>query len=242
MRRHSPSVSLVGRQRDHVLSVLDSLDPAEIIRLLDPHVLDKRRERMKHVFSQRIDSVTAVLDAPHDPHNGAAVLRSCDAFGVHRLHVVERLEEFLVANTVAVGSQRWVDVEAHAEAGSAIERLTADGYEMVATHPDGDLLPQDLRHIPRLAVVLGNERDGIEARLRGACTRSVRIPMRGFAESLNLSVTAAILLQYATDARPGDLPEDELARCYARGLVLTVPRAAAILEAQGVALPDLPTE
>jgi len=240
MRRRSPNVLLAAKQRDHVLSIFDSLEPASVIRTLEPHVLDKRAERLRYVFGQRIDSVTAVMDAPHDPHNGAAVVRSCDAFGVQRLHVVERIEDFLVSDTVSRGSERWVDVVGHPDAASAISKLQADGFEMIATHPEGDLLPEDLRHIPRVAMVLGNERDGIEAELRSACKRTVRIPMRGFAESLNLSVTAAILMQYATEGRPGDLSPAELERHYARGLILTVPRVAAVLEARGFVLPDLP--
>ena len=174
------------------------------------------------------------MDAPHKPHNGAAVIRSCDAFGVQRLHVVERLEGFLAANSVARGSERWVDVRTYRDVEGAVAALAASGHELVATHPEGDLLPQDLASIPRVALVLGNERTGIAAHLRAACRHSVRIPMRGFAESLNVSVTAAILLQHATAGRPGELPTAEQEQLYARALAISVPRAAEILAAKGM--------
>ncbi len=117
-------------------------------------------------------------------------------------YVVERREGFLSANSVSKGSERWVDVHTYKSAQVAIEKLRGEGRELLATHPTGELSPEDLAAIPKLALVLGNERDGITGDLASACTRAVRIPMRGFAESLNVSVTAAILLSHATARRP----------------------------------------
>jgi tRNA (guanosine-2'-O-)-methyltransferase len=241
VRRTTPYCSFVAEAQQKLLTSLGPLDPLVIAGLLEEFVRPERAARLQAVFATRLDSVTAVMDAPHDPHNGAAVIRSCDAFGVQRLHIVERLERFLAANTVARGSERWVDVRTYPDVDASIAALTASGHELVATHPDGDLMPTDLASIPRLALVLGNERTGIAAHLRAACRHSVRIPMRGFAESLNVSVTAAILLQHATSNRPGDLTAEERARLYARALVLTVPRAAEILEARGMRV-EIPRE
>jgi tRNA (guanosine-2'-O-)-methyltransferase len=239
MRRSSPNCSFVARDQQKLIQTLRSLDRAAIVRVLERFVTDERAARLRSVFAQRLDAVTLLMDAPHDPHNGAAVVRSCDAFGVHRLHVVERLEGFLASNTVARGSERWVDVRTYPTTTEAIAALGASGHELVATHPEGELRPEDLPGIPRLCLVLGNERDGIHEQLRAACTRGVRVPMRGFAESLNVSVTAAILLQHATHGRPGDMPADEQALLQARALMLTIPRAAEILAHEGVAIDGL---
>ena len=105
------------------------------------------------------------MDAPHDPHNGAAVMRSCDAFGVYRIHVVERTEAFSASGAVAKGTERWVDVVPHANVPSAVESLQQSGYVLVGTHPEGERTPDELASIPRLALVMGNEHDGD---LRGA--------------------------------------------------------------------------
>lgn len=234
MRRTTPNCAAIVEQRDQLLRSLDEVDQEAIIRVLEEFATDGRRARMLSVFNARLDSVTVLMDAPHDPHNGAAVLRSCDAFGLHRIHVVERVEPFLSARTVSRGSERWVDVRSYGRSQDAIEALEASGHELVATHPAGELVPADLRGIPKMALVLGNERDGIHEELVRACRRSVRIPMRGFAESLNVSVTAAILLHSATDGRPGDLTEPERTKLYARGLILTVPHAIEVLEAKGI--------
>lgn len=236
MRRTTLQSMQIAREQSRLGAALAAVDAAGIVRALEEFVTPERAARLRGVFASRLDSVTVVMDAPHDPHNGAAVIRSCDAFGVQRLHIVERLEEFLAANTVARGSERWVDVRTYADVPAAVAALAASGHELVATHPDGDLVPEDLPGVPRLALVLGNERSGIVDELRAACRHSVRIPMRGFAESLNVSVTAAILLQHATAGRAGDVGEEERARLYARALALTVPRAPEILAARGIRL------
>jgi len=236
MRRTTPNCSYVAREQQKLLQALGALDPAAISRTLEDFVTPERAARLRAVFAARLDAVTVLMDAPHDPHNGAAVIRSCDAFGVQRLHVVERLEGFLASNTVARGSERWVDLHPYPSVPEAVAALGRSGHELVATHPEGELCPADLASIPRLCLVLGNERNGIHEELHGACKRSVRIPMRGFAESLNVSVTAAILVEHATAGRPGDLSEEERALLYARALVLTIPHAPEILAAKGMAI------
>jgi tRNA (guanosine-2'-O-)-methyltransferase len=202
-----------------------------VIQVLEPLVADARAHRLRSVIDARLASVTVVMDAPHDPHNGAAVMRSCDAFGIQKLHVVPRDEPFAISTTVTRGSEKWVDVVQHSSAAEAVRALREYGFELVRTHPRGDLVPEDLARIPRCALVIGNEHDGIREELEAAATRSVRVPMRGFTESLNLSVSAGILLAAATAGRSGDLDPDVRERLYARGLFQTVPRAAAVLAA-----------
>jgi tRNA (guanosine-2'-O-)-methyltransferase len=205
--------------------------PNGVIECLQPLVNPERQQRLRAVLGARIGSVTVLLDAPHDPHNGAAILRSCDAFGIPELHVVTRRNAFLASNIVARGAERWVDVIAHTTPASATRQLTEQGFELVSTHPQGELIPEDLAAIPRVALVLGNEHEGIGEELTQSAGRSVRIPMVGFVESLNLSVSAAILLREATRARPADLSEQRFAALYAQGLYRSVKQAALVLGA-----------
>jgi tRNA (guanosine-2'-O-)-methyltransferase len=202
-----------------------------VIQLLEPLVFERRREAMRQVVERRVGSVVVVLDAPHDPHNGSAIIRTCEAFGIQDLYVVARREPFVISRKITQGTERWVDVHCHRDPGRAANELGAGGYELVGTHPDGELLPDDLASIPRFGLVFGNEHDGICAELDRATRRSVRVPMRGFVESLNLSVTAGILLAAATRTRAGDLPEQARLRLYARGLLRTVSRADDVLAA-----------
>ena len=234
MRRHSEGVVPGHHVVPSLIAKVERHDPQRVIDLLEPLVLERRRQRILSVIDARLGSVQVVFDAPHDPHNGAAVVRSCEAFGVQRINVVERKETFLLAPSVSRGSEKWVDLRRWPNVDEAVVALRSEGYELVGAHAEGELAPPELAAIPRLALVLGNERDGIHRELRGACKRSARIPMRGFAESLNVSVTGALLLHHAVEGRRGDLPAAERNALYARALVLTVPRAPEILRAKGM--------
>lgn len=205
--------------------------PEGVIELLEPLVFERRCEAIRRVIDQRLGSVVVVLDAPHDPHNGSAIIRTCDAFGIQDLYVITRLEPFLISSKITQGTERWVDVHRHRDPMAAAEDVTARGYELVTTHPEGELEPEQLASIPKLGLVFGNEREGICPELARTAQRSVRVPMRGFVESLNLSVTAGILLAHATHARAGDLPEPDRLRLYARGLLRTVSRVRDVLAA-----------
>lgn len=203
--------------------------PESVVETLEPLALDDRRARLWSVVRSRISSVTVLMDAPHDPHNAAAVLRSCDGFGIPRVHLVPRGEDFAVGRTVAKGAERWIEVVPHRSPEAALATLHAQGYTTVATHPEGNLLPSDLARVPRVALILGNEHDGLRDALHAGARESVRIPMRGFVESFNVSVAAAVLLYAATLGREGDLSEAEQLRVYARALVRSVPRALEVL-------------
>jgi tRNA (guanosine-2'-O-)-methyltransferase len=229
MRRRTPGVLKADELLDDAIVRAESERAAHVVEILEPFVQERRRERIREVIGRRLQSVQMIFDAPHDPHNGAAMIRSCEAFGVQFLHVVERVESFLAAGSVARSAQQWVDVVCHRDTPGALEAARHAGLELVAAHPEGELLPDDLARIPRVGIVMGNERDGIADDLMAACTRRVRVPMRGFVESLNVSVTAAILLSSATTGRTGDLDPDAALRLYARGLYLSVPKAREIL-------------
>lgn len=206
-------------------------DAARIIAKLEPLVLERRRTRFEEVIAGRLGSVTLLLDELSDPHNRAAIVRSCDAFGLQELHSVQPATDFSIHHGVAAGTERWVDVNAHADARSAALQLQRRGFELIQTHPKGELAPEDLAQVPRVALILGNEHRGIDPVLLSAASRSVRIPMRGFVESLNVSVSAAVLLAAATRGRSGDLAPEARRHLYARALFYTVPRAREVLEA-----------
>lgn len=202
---------------------------AAVIRTLEPLALPARTERLRAVLSERIDSVTVALDNPHDPHNGSAVLRSCDAFGVQTLHVLSQHEPFLASRSISQGSHHWVDVVSHHSPTDLVETLRASRHSIVVTHPQGRLTLADLPRLPRVALVLGNEHAGVSPEIAALADDTLRIPMRGFVESLNLSVSAALVLEAATRGRAGDLSEAARENVYARWLQSTVPRADEVL-------------
>jgi tRNA (guanosine-2'-O-)-methyltransferase len=229
MRRRSEGVIEADHLLPRLIARAEAYDAERVIERLEGLVLDRRRDRLLSVIESRLASVQVVFDSPHDPHNGAAVVRSCEAFGVQFVNVVERKEPFLLATSVSRGAEKWIDLRRWKKAETVVDSLREQGYELVGAHADGELVPGDLAAIPKLAIVLGNERDGISDELFAACSRRVRVPMRGFVESLNVSVSAAILLAAATVSRRGDLTEPDRRRLFARGLYLSVERADEIL-------------
>jgi tRNA (guanosine-2'-O-)-methyltransferase len=200
-----------------------------LIEVLEPLILEPRRARILELVNSRTDNVTVAMDAPHDPHNGAAVMRTCDAFGVQTVHVVEALEPFLFVRKVSLGTERWIDVERHAAYEPAIVRLKKLGFTLVSAVADGELVPADLVKIEKLALVMGNEKNGVSEAFMRSSDHTVRIPMRGMVESLNMSVSTAILLHAAMATRPGDLSEARRREIYARGLVRSVARIRDVL-------------
>src|SRR5271165_2736191 len=117
MRRSTPGVLGAEELVDPRTLRAESFGVDRVVRVLGPLVTEERRARLRDVIGRRLASVAVVFDGPYDPHNGAAVVRSCEAFGVQRLHVVERAgTPFVVARSVARGAEKWIDVTCHAGA------------------------------------------------------------------------------------------------------------------------------
>ena len=204
MRRSTPGVLGAEQLMDARIALAEAHDPARIVQVLEPLVGEPRRARMLEVIGRRLASVAVVFDGPYDPHNGAAgaaVVR-----GVRRAAAPARGratgDPFAVAHTAARGAQNWPDVTRLAAAPSLLAWAHEAGMPLVGAHPEGEpSCPRSWPTCRAAAVVLGNEREGIRAAIAAACAHRVRVPMRGFVESLNVSVTAAILLHSRYHAR-----------------------------------------
>ncbi len=199
-----------------------------VIDALSPLVTPSRKARLHEVIRRRLGTVTLLMDRIRDPYNGAALLRTCEAFGIQNVHIIEE-ERFLISGRVTQGAHHWLDLHRYGTADAAIGAIHRGGYEPILAHPSGCLEPEDLASIPRLCLVLGNEHEGVQDALARHCARSVRVPMCGFAESLNVSVTGGILVCHAARGRMGDLQESDQRLLLARGLYRTVSRARDVL-------------
>jgi len=232
MRRASVETIEVSKYGDQLAQriALGELDPDFVVEVLEPFATERRRQRLQQVFADRLHSVTVVMDSICDPHNIAALLRTSEAHGVARIHIVAQEAASVAYAGVACGTNKWVEVRSHRDAAACVRELLAAEMVLVAAHPQGDLEPRDLQTLPRLALVLGNEHSGIGSVLSHACQHTVRVPMRGLAESLNVSVSGGILLSHAVAGRSGDVSALEQRKLYARGLAVTVPHAADILD------------
>ena len=223
MRRDLPEVVQLGARAPLFAPA------ADIVRILGPLVTDARRTRMDAVLARRTRSLVPVLEDLADPHNGAAVMRSADAFGCHEVHVIEDRHPFAVSHKVTRGTHRWLDLVKHRGATACMDHLHARGYRVFVAAMDGDIGPEELAQVPRAAIVFGNEHKGASDEVRARVDGVYRIPMEGFVESLNVSVASAITLYVASRGRHGDLSEEDREDVRARWLLDAVRDAERIV-------------
>ena len=213
--------------------------PAALIsEALRPLLTEERLARIETVLSRRTRSIAVVLDGLIDPHNVSAVLRSADAFGVQEVHVIEDAEPLVASSRVAKGTERWLDLVRHKSAEACINVLRERGFRAYIAEArgapfdfaQGKLGLTDLRSAGPVAIIFGNEHAGVRSDLRRLADGTFAIPMRGFVESLNVSVAAAITLHALTEGKPGDLSEPDKAELRARFMMLSVPRSQEVVE------------
>lgn len=204
----------------------------EIIRALEPMLTEQRLARIDAVLAKRSRAVVPVLDGLYDPHNVAAVLRSADSFGAQEVHIIEGAEPLLASQRVTVGADKWLDVVRHRDPRACVRALKARGYAVFAAMMDGQTTPEELATMPRVALVFGSEHSGVSEAVLELCDGRYTIPMRGFSQSLNVSVAAALTLYAAMRGRGGDLSAEDHLTLRARFMWLSMPEAQAIVAEQ----------
>lgn len=152
------------------------------------------------IAAERTRYLTIALENIYQEHNASAVLRTCDCFGIQDLHVIEKDNQYQIQRDIALGSGRWVDIHNFSDeigpTTNCISALKEQGYQIVATTPHTDAYTvHDLPIDKPLAFFFGTERNGLSEEVMQAADLHVRIPMYGFTESFNISVSVAVLLQ-----------------------------------------------
>src|SRR5690606_14369608 len=179
---------------------MDAVDRRELARQIGEKPsrwprTERRQQRIRAVLQRRQPDLTVVLENVHDPHNVAAVLRSCDAVGILRVHVVYTIEEppkEPFARTTSASAAKWIEVVRHDSIEGCYEALRSEGLRILATAlaPESqDLYSLDLRQ--PTALVFGNEHRGVSEEAAKLADGLVIIPMMGMVQSLNISVACA---------------------------------------------------
>jgi tRNA (guanosine-2'-O-)-methyltransferase len=210
-------------------------DPAAVCATLAPLLLDDRRVRIDAAAAARLGGLRLVIENLHDPHNGAAVLRSAEAFGVQRVDVIESVEPFRFSSVVTQGCEKWLDVVHHPTPADAVAALRADGFALYAAVPGAPKTVEDLDFTRPAAVMIGNEHAGLTGDAVTAADATFGIPMAGMTRSLNLSVAAALIVERAAQlrrraiGRDGDLDDAAMLALRARFYVASVRGADVVL-------------
>lgn len=172
----------------------------ELIEYLRNFATSERWESINRAISNRTDQITIVLEDLHKPHNANAVLRSCDCFGIQNVHIIENKTEFGSDRQVTMGSDQWLNINTYNDKNAdnieiCFNSLKKQGYKIFATSPHAsDQHLNDVDITEKIALVFGTERHGISNRVKELADGFVTIPMHGFSESFNISVSAAICL------------------------------------------------
>ncbi|MDE6735800.1 MAG: RNA methyltransferase [Desulfovibrio sp.] len=166
-------------------------------------VTPRRRARLREVLSQRQPDLTLVLANIHDPHNVSAIYRSCDAFGVARVHLYYTNTPFpALGRKSSASARKWVESERHRDRAALFAALRGQGMQVLATSCSPEARPLRAWDFLRpTAVILGNEHEGVDESLLGAADGRLYIPMHGMIQSFNVSVAAAIILAEAARQR-----------------------------------------
>ena len=172
---------------------------AELINYLEGFVSDRRKQRLTEVLAERTRHMTVVLEDVYQGHNASAVLRSCDCFGVQDIHFIENRNKFKISEDVSMGATQWLNIKKYNEhennTAACLTELKKQGYRIIATTPHKDDKTITELDITRpFALIFGTEIDGITETVSEMADEFVKIPMYGFTESFNISVSAALCM------------------------------------------------
>ena len=168
----------------------------QLLEHLLSYLTERRKELFKEVSSKRTKHFTVVTEDVYQLHNTSAVMRSCDVFGIQELHVIEEKLGKKIDREIAMGAQKWVNIHRHHSTDVCIDVLKKEGYQIIATSPHNkanELSEFDITK--KSAFFFGKEKDGLSNTVLNNADGFLKIPMYGFTESLNISVSAAIILQ-----------------------------------------------
>jgi tRNA (guanosine-2'-O-)-methyltransferase len=171
----------------------------KLLEYLETFITEKRRDRFQKVLEQRTKHFTVAAEDVYQLHNTSAVMRSCDVFGIQELNIVEEVNSKDIDREIAMGAQKWVDLNRYNTTKTCIDDLKKKGYQIVATTPhaeDCDLIDFDISK--KSCFFFGRETEGLSQQVIDEADCFLKIPMVGFTESLNISVSAAIILQHVT--------------------------------------------
>lgn len=177
----------------------------KLVRYLSQFVAEERLDLFEKVLENRTHYITVVLEDIYQTQNASAVLRTCDCFGLQDIHIIENQNRFKVNARVTHGSAKWVNLHRYKtlqnNTPDALAALKAQGYRIVATIPDANAVSLDNFDLAKgkTALVFGSEKPGISSQVEFLADEYLTIPMVGFTESLNISVSAATILYQLTN-------------------------------------------
>ncbi|MDC0249445.1 RNA methyltransferase [Flavobacteriales bacterium] len=176
----------------------------DLVQYLKGFILDERRELFEDKIKQRTKHITVVLENVFQGRNISASIRSADCFGVQDVHIIENDNIFNDDPEVSMGAEKWVSITRYNKEEynsiEAIKKLKAQGYQIFATTPHNtncNLFDIDISK-QKVALIFGSEINGCSEQALALADKKIKIPMYGFTESFNLSISVSLCLQHLT--------------------------------------------
>lgn len=177
---------------------------SKLAQYLKQFISDKRKKLFEKKIKERTKQITIVLEDVFQRRNISASIRSADCFGIQDVHIIENTNTFTDDPEVSMGAEKWITTKRyrHKKHNSAqtIKHLQAKGYQVIATTPhDTDCNLFELNfNKHKIALIFGNEIRGCSKEALELADKKINIPMYGFTESFNLSVSVSLCLQHLT--------------------------------------------
>ncbi len=171
----------------------------KLLEALYQIITPEKIEKFDRIASERTRHITVAVENLYQEHNASAVIRSCDCFGIQDVHIIEKNNRFSLNKDIALGAGQWVSHFHYSDplypTTNCINKLKSKGYKIVATTPHTDAYTINQLPINEpLALLFGTEHTGLSEKALECSDYQVKIPMVGFTESFNISVSAAIII------------------------------------------------
>ncbi len=176
------------------------MEKEKYLEYLESYLTPRRKTLIEQISAQRTRHFTIVAEDTYQDHNASALIRNCECFGIQDLHIIEEHNSYRLAKGMTQGSEKWVDLHYYSEhknnTQTCINTLREKGYTIIATSPhETECLLDDYDFTKKSAFFFGKERTGLSQEVMDQADGFIKIPMFGFSESFNISVSAALLLQ-----------------------------------------------
>lgn len=176
----------------------------ELLHHFYQFISENKRNKFESIIKDRTKYISIVLEDIFQPHNASAVIRTCDCFGIQDVHIIENDNKYRVNPDITLGSNKWVNMICHNSlpdnTQETMQLLKSSGYSIVAASPHiRSHSPDDLPLGNKIALFFGKELEGLSDTVLTGADIFVHIPMYGFTESFNISVSAAILIHTLTE-------------------------------------------
>lgn len=173
----------------------------------------KRQIKLEAVVSQRQANVVVVLEDLHDPHNAAAIARTCEGFGIQNLHLIFEHEPAFnpkkLGKSTSSSANKWLTFHSWHTTKDCFEQLKKENFVIIGTTLTSDAVNFYTYSWPqKIALVFGNEHNGLSEYAIKNSDAKIMVPMQGMVQSFNVSVSVGIVLGEVLRVR-SNVPDSE---------------------------------